>query len=121
MEQTMKEGMSKIALMMLMASGADIVAPKELKRQTIETLELENNSNFIGVDDDLKQVKNQDEKLTIIKGIILTHLTPSQMISLYDVISTGITANLEYLKDYPEKRGEAPDIETIMKRLLELG
>jgi hypothetical protein len=121
MEQTMKEGMSKIALMMLMASGADIVAPKELKRQAIKALELENNSNFTGVDDDLKQVKNQDEKLTIIKGIILTHLTPSQMISLYDVISTGITANLEYLKDYPEKRGEALDLETIMKRLPELG
>jgi hypothetical protein len=65
-------------------------------------------------------VKNQDEKLTIIKGIILTHLTPSQMMSLYDVIHTGVTANLDYLKDYPEERGEAPDLETIMKRLLEL-
>ena len=92
--------------MMLMASGADIVAPKELKRQAIEALELENNSNFTGVDDDLKQVKNQDEKLTIIKGIILTHPL-SQMMSLYDVIHTGITASLEYLKDYPEERGEA--------------
>lgn len=120
MGQTMKEGMSKIALMMLMASGADIVAPKELKRQAIEALELENNSNFTGVDEDLKQVKNQDEKLTIIKGIILTHLTPSQMISLHDVIHTGVTANLEYLKDHPEERGEAPDPETVMKRLFEL-
>lgn len=32
MGQTISGGMSKIALMMLMASGADIVAPKELKR-----------------------------------------------------------------------------------------
>lgn len=120
MGQTMKEGMSKIALMMLMASGADIVAPKELKRQAIEALELENNSNFTGVDDDLKQVKNQDEKLTIIKGIILTHLTPSQMMSLYDVIHTGVTAHLEYLTDHPEERGEVPDPKTVMKRLFEL-
>lgn len=119
MEQTMKEGMSKIALMMLMASGADIVAPKELKRQAIEALELENNSNFTGVNEDLKQVKNQDEKLTIIKGIILTHLTPSQMISLHNVIHTGVTANLDYLKDHPEERGEASDPETIIKRLFE--
>lgn len=119
MEQTIKEGMSKIALMMLMASGADIVAPKELKRQAIEALELENNSNFTGVEECLKQVKNQDEKLTIIKGIILTHLTPSQMISLHDVIHTGVNANLEYLKDHPEERGEAPDTETIIKRLFE--
>lgn len=119
MEQTMKEGMSKIALMMLMASGADIVAPKELKCQAIKTLELENNSNFTGVDEDLKQVKNQDEKLTIIKGIILTHLTPSQMISLHDIISIGVKANLAYLKDHPDERDKAPDTETIMKRLFE--
>lgn len=119
MGQTMKEGMGKIALIMLMASGADIVAPKELKRQTIEALELEDNSNFASVEECLKQVKNQDEKLTIIKGIILTHLTPSQMISLYDVIRTGLEANLEYLKDHPEERGEVPDPETVLKRLLE--
>lgn len=120
MEQTMKKGMSKIMLMMLMAYGADIVAPKELKRQAIEALELEDNSNFTGVDECLKQVKNQDEKLTIIKGIILTHLTPSQMISLHDVVHIGVTAHLEYLKDHPEERGEAPDTETAMKRLFEL-
>lgn len=119
MGQTMKEGMSKIALMTLMASGADIVAPKELKRQAIEALELEDNSNFTGVDEDLKQVENQDEKLTIIKGIILTHLTPSQMMSLHEVIHIGVTANLEYLKDHPEERGEAPDLETALKRLFE--
>lgn len=119
MGQTMKESMSKVALMMLMTSGADIVAPKKLKRQAIEALELENNSNFIGVDEDLKQVKNQDEKLTIIKGIILTHLTPSQMISLHEVVHTGVAAILEYLKDHPEERGKTPDTETIVKRLFE--
>lgn len=119
MEQTMNKGMGKIALMMLMASGADIVAPKELKRQAIEALELENNSNFTSVDECLKQVKNQDEKLTIIKGIILTHLTPSQMISLHNIIHTGVNANLDYISDHPEERGEAPDPETVMKRLFE--
>lgn len=119
MGQTMKEGMTKIALALLMASGADIVAPKELKRQAIEALELEDNSNFTGVEECLKQVKNQDEKLTIVKGIILTHLTPSQMISLHDVIHTGVTANLEYLKNHPEERGEALDPETVMRRLFE--
>ena len=111
--------MSKILLMMLMASGADIVAPKELKRHAIKALELENNSNFTGVEECLKQVKNQDEKLTIIKGIILTHLTPSQMISLHNVINIGVKANLEYFKDHLEERGEVPDPETIMKRLFE--
>ena len=120
MGQAISGGMSKIALMMLMASGADIVAPKELKRRAIEALELENNSNFTGVDEDLKQVENQDEKLTIIKGIILTHLTPSQMISLHKVIRAGVLANLDYFKDHLEERGEALDPETVMKRLREL-
>ena len=119
MEQTMNKDMGKITLMMLMASGADIVAPKELKRQAIEALELENNSNFTGVDECLKQVKNQDEKLTIIKGIILTHLTLSQMISLHKVIYAGVKAHLDYLSNHPEERGEAPDPETVMKRLFE--
>ena len=120
MGQTLKEGMGRFLLTMLMASGADIVAPKELKRQAIEALELEDNSNFASVEECLKQVKNQDEKLAIVKGIILTHLTPSQMISLHEVIHIGVKANLEYLKDHPEEKGEAPDIETAMKRLFEL-
>lgn len=120
MEKSMEEGMGKIALIMLMASGADIVAPKELKRQAIEALELEGNSDFATIDYVLEQVKNQEEKLTIIKGIILTHLTPSQMISLHDVIHTGVTANLNYLKAHPEEKGETPDSRTIMKRLFEL-
>lgn len=120
MEQTMKEGMGKIALIMLMASGADIVAPKELKRQAIKALGLERNSDFAIINDVLKQVKNQEEKSTIIKGIILTHLTPSQMLSMHEVISAGVTANLEYLKAHPEEKGETPDSRTIMKRLCEL-
>ena len=119
MDQTKKDGMSKFMIMMLMASGADIVAPKELRRQTIEALKLEYNSNFIDVDEDLEQVENQEEKLTIIKGLILTHLTPSQMMSLYDVIHNGIKTNLEYLKDHPEEKGKAPDFETVMERLCE--
>lgn len=119
MDQTKKDGMSKFMIMMLMASGADIVAPKELKRQTIKALGLEDNDDFVDIDVDLKQVENQDEKLTIIKGIILTHLTPSQMMSLYDVIHNGIKTNLEYLKDHPEEKGKAPDFETVMERLCE--
>lgn len=119
MGQATNEGMRKIMLMMLMASGVDIVAPKELRRQAIETLELEDNSNFSNVDKDLEQVENQDEKSAIIKGIILTHLTPSQMINLREVIDIGVRAHLEYFKDHPEERGEAPDPETAMKRLFE--
>lgn len=120
MGQTISGDMGKMMLMMLIASGADIVAPKELKRQAIEALELENNSNFTGINEYLKQV-NQEEKLTIIKGIILTHLTTSQMISLHDVIHTGVTANLEYLKDHPEERGEVLDLSTALRRLYEIG
>lgn len=119
MKQEMEEGMRKFALMMLMASGADIVAPKELRRQAIEALELEDNNNFTGVDKILKQVKNQDEKLTIIKGIILTHLTPSQMLNLREVIEIGVRAHLKYLRAHPEEKGEPLDPETTMKRLFE--
>lgn len=95
MGQEMKDSVSKIATMMLMASGADIVAPKDLKRQTIETLELNKNSNFIAVNDELEDVENQDEKLAIISGLILTHLTPSQMLHLHEVIHTGVRIILE--------------------------
>jgi hypothetical protein len=120
MEQNKRiEGSKKLLLMMLMVSGNDIVAPEELKRQTIESLELESNVNFFDVNEDLKQVKNQEEKLAIIKGIILTHLTLSQMISLHDVISTGVNDHLEYLKDHPEEKGDTPDPETIMDKLFE--
>lgn len=120
MEQNKRiEGSKKLLLMMLMVSGNEIVAPEELKRQTIESLKLESNVNFFDVNEDLKQVKNQEEKLAIIKGIILTHLTPSQMISLHDVIYAGVNDHLKYLKDHPEEKGDTSNPETIMDKLFE--
>lgn len=115
----MNNGMGKFVLMMLMASGADIVAPDELKEQATDFLGLKDNTRFKNLSDSLKNV-NQEEKATFIKGLILTCLTPTQMMSLHQTIKTGISAQLEYIHDHPEEKGESLDPEIVMKRLSEL-
>lgn len=119
MEQSMKNGLSKVMLVILMASGADIAAPEERKRQIIKNLGLTNNSNFTGVDEDLNQVENQKEKLAIIKAIILSHLTISQMMGLHDVIHDEVEARLEYVKAHPEVRESNPNLGEALEELFE--
>ena len=111
------DNLGKFAFIMLMASGADIIAPKELRRQAIEALGLEDSDEFTAVDKELQQVKNPEDQLNIIKALILTRLTPTQMISLHDTIHSGVTATVEYLSDHPEERGEAPSPKEAVKRI----
>ena len=98
--------MRKVVLMLLMSTGADIVAPKPVKESKLKALGLTENSHFDGVDEGLKQVEDRDEKLAIIKGAIINHLTPSQMITLHEFCHDVVTAILDCCHDNPEYRQE---------------
>jgi len=103
--------------MLLMSTGADIVAPKPVKEPKLKALGLIENSHFDGVDEDLKQVEDRDEKLAIIKGVIINHLTPSQMMTLHEFCHGMIHAIMDCCHENPEYRQKL-DADEALKRIL---
>ena len=117
MEKNSQMGaMGKVALMLLMSMGADIVAPEPVKEPKLKALGLAENSHFDGVDKDLKQVEDRDEKLAIIKGAIISHLTPSQMMTLYKFCHDMVHAIVDYCHENPEYRQEL-EADEALKRI----
>ena len=109
--------MNKVALMLLMSMGADIVAPKPVKEPKLKALGLTENSHFDGVDEGLKQVEDRDEKLAIIKGAIINHLTPSQMITLHEFCHDMIHAIVDCCHENPEYKQELK-VDEALRRII---
>jgi len=109
--------MRKFSLMLLMSTGADIVAPKPVKEPKLKALGLIENSHFDGVNEDLKQVEDQDEKLAIIKGAIINHLTPSQMMTLTEFCHDMILAITDCCLENPEYRQKL-EVNEVLKRII---
>lgn len=109
--------LSTVALMLLMSMGADVVAPKPVKEPKLKALGLTENSHFDGVDEDLKQVEDRDEKLAIIKGAIINHLTPSQMITLHEFCHSMVNAIMDCCHENPEYRQEL-EADEALKRII---
>ena len=118
MEKNPQTGvLSKVILMLLMSMGADVVAPKPVKEPKLKALGLTENSHFDGVDEDLKQVEDRDEKLAIIKGAIINHLIPSQMMTLHEFCHDMIHAIMDCCHENPEYRQKL-DTDEVLKRII---
>lgn len=98
--------MEKVAFALLMATGGNVIAPPELKRQALQALELEDSIEFLKAERCLDSIEDSEKKLDVIKALILTKLTPSEMMQLRDVISSGVTAIVKFVGDHPEYRRE---------------
>lgn len=109
--------MSKVALMLLMSMGADIVAPKPVKEPKLKALGLTENSHFDGVDEGLKQIEDRDEKLAIIKGVIINHLTPSQIMTLNEFCYDIVNAIVNCCHENPEYRQKL-EADEVLKRII---
>ena len=96
--------MEKVAFALLMATGGNVVAPPELKEQALQALELEDSIEFLKAERCLDSIEDSEKKLDVIKALILTKLTPSEMMQLRDVISSGVTAIVQFVGDHPEYR-----------------
>ena len=107
MEKTNSNGAGKVAMMLLMASGADIVAPKELRRKTVKQLHLEENDSFKACFNALNDAENRAEKAAIIKALAIAVLTPSQIVKTADFLHVSIKEHLNFLTEHPEFR-QAP-------------
>lgn len=109
--------MSTIALALLMSMGADIIAPKPVKEPKLKALGLAENSHFDGVDENLKQVEDRDEKLAIIKGAVINHLTPSQMMALCEFCHAMVRAIVDCCHENPEYRQQL-EADEALKRII---
>lgn len=110
------DALNAILLLQLAMAGADIVAPKELKEAALEGLDLQDDETIQVIEKLLEKVTDSDKKLDIIQAIILTQLTPSQMMQLHNTIKTGAGAIIDYCADHPEVR-KKPTLEEFKKRI----
>ena len=113
-KENSSEGMSKFMLLLLMFTGADIVAPKPVKNHILKALEVRSNDGFELANSASSSVDT--DKADIIKGLIINNLKPSQMMGLHKFIQGCVTAILEYCQDHPEVREDVGP-EEAMKRL----
>ena len=114
---TRKEAVEMVTKLLIMSTGADIKAPQEVKDAAVETFGLQENRSFEKIDAILNLEENKEKTLDIISAIILTHLTPTEMIQVNKVCHTGIETILNYTKVHPECRKRPEPKEAISKVL----
>ena len=116
MEKTNSDGARRVALMLLMATGADIVAPKELRRRTVKQLHLEENDSFKTCFNALNDAGNRAEKAAIIKALAIAVLTPSQIVKTSAFLYDSVKEHVQFLTEHPEFRQEPLDpIEALVR------
>ena len=59
------QGMSKL---LLKAVGADIVAPEIMRKEIVKCLKVEEDSNFITINDVLNKIDSEDDKVNILQA-----------------------------------------------------
>ena len=101
--------------MMLVMLGADIAAPDPVKNPKLESLKVNDDFDFEKVNTVLSSV-DRSKKLTIIKGAIISQLTPLQMIGMHNFLQKCVVDIMEYVRDHPEVR-EDVDPEEVHNRI----
>lgn len=100
------EALSGIGKVLLKATGADIVAPAKMRKEIVECFKVEENPDFITINEAFNKIASEDDKVNILQAIFLTHLRPTQMMHFYDVISVGIEGILKHVSKFPEYRNK---------------
>ena len=103
--------MRNVAIMMLMASGANIVAPQELANPELDKLGVNDEplaTPFAQIDAALQGV---DSKVaaTLIQAAVVKHLRPVEIMKLNDNLQpTWVSAILHYVSEHTEAAQPAP-------------
>jgi hypothetical protein len=111
--------LASLAKMMLVTSGANIVAPKEVKEECLKRngLSGDDGYEYEAVAKILNNV-SAEKRVKILQAAIATTITPSQMLAVRDEIHEGLKTILEYVREHPECKKEV-DGESAISRLLE--
>ena len=94
---------TKMLRTLIMLMGANIVAPKELRDIKLAELKVENNEQLANI---LIEINNLDEneKLTIIKAVVISTLKPIQCIHLAEYVRNHMNDIVQYAHAHEEVR-----------------
>ena len=117
MEESKNKGMDMFLRMLLMSSGADIIAPQEVQEKKLQALGLVGNEGleYQAVAKILNNI-TPVKRVKVLKAALATTLTPSQIMEVGNDSKESIKDILEYTKDHPEAR-ESINPEEALKRL----
>ena len=108
MEENKNKGMDMFVRMLLMTSGADIIAPQEVQEKKLQALGLVGDGGDGGLEyqavakilNNISPVK----RVKVLKAALATTLTPSEIMEVGNDSKESIKDILEYTKDHPEAR-----------------
>ena len=93
----------KMLRTLILLMGANIIAPKELRDKKVAELKVENNEPLANI---LIEMNNLDEneKLAVIKAVIVSTLKPSQCIDLSVYTRNHLNDIVQYAHEHEEVR-----------------
>ena len=103
--QEENKGMDMFLRMLLMSSGADIIAPQEVQEKKLQALGLvgDEGLEYQAVAKILNNI-SPVKRVKVLKAALATTLTPSQLMEVGNDSKDSIRDILEYTKDHPEAR-----------------
>jgi hypothetical protein len=109
----MNEMKKQFLTMMLLGMGANIPAPEEIFKQQIENFKyiksIDESNETLDCLIALDKVEKEQERLEIIKILIMESLTIVTANQLIDDLQKYSVETLEYLKDHEDKRSPNPE------------
>ena len=100
---------SKMLRTLIMLMGANIVAPKELMDKKLAELKVENNDSLANILIEMNNL-DEDEKLTIVKAVVISTLKPIQCVHLAEYVRNHMNDIVQYAHAHEEVREEVkPD------------
>ena len=106
-----------MATFLLKLSGADRI-PAEVKDYVFEDLGL-STSDLLAFTSHKLDEEEAKKKLNFIKGLKVSQLLPSQLMSLHSFISEIITGAMENMAKNPEQR-EKVSVEALLKNMYDI-
>lgn len=113
-ESKSKEAVDKFMAFMVMSSGGDIIAPEPIFNEKAKEFKYANPTNYVDNDNLtdmmclLSKVDSQEERVEIIKVLIMKFITTLGCLELRNFTGEYVQTILEYLRDNPDAR-QKPD------------
>lgn len=104
-----------MATFLLKLSGADRI-PTEVKDHVLEDLGLSTPDFLLAFTSHKLDEEEAEKKLNFIKGLMVSQLRPSQLISLHSFIREIVTGAMENMVKNPEQREEV-SMEALLKNM----
>lgn len=103
--QEENKGMDMFLRMLLMSSGADIIAPQEVQEKKLQALGLvgDEGLEYQAVAKILNNI-SPVKRVKVLKAALATTLKPSEIMEVGNDSRESIKDILEYTKDHPEAR-----------------